>query len=153
MPTGLYNKEKAAYGKKNEDIIQHFLPLIYGEAFRHTTAEKDELDFVSENYWVELKTRKPTYSWCDDVIKREGFLMPHCKLIRALNERRATKFLYYWKKDHSLWEWSFTEDAAKSLKPFVPHFHYTKQVHVNIPFDWWKRIGTIDEETMTLARS
>ena len=108
------------------------------------------MDYVSTDYWVEIKTRKQTFSHADEVIKKEGWLLPFCKIERALNERKKVLFYYYWKKDRSLWVWNFEEVAAKTLKSFVPHFHAAAQKHVAVPADWWKLVGYVDEQEGSL---
>lgn len=144
--TGIFTKERGEFGAANEKLLHPILEKLHGQEFRHTIDSRDTMDYVSTNYWVEIKTRKQTFSHTDEVIKKEGWLLPFCKIERALNERKKVLFYYYWKKDRSLWVWNFEETAAKTLKSFVPHFHAVGQKHVAVPADWWILVGYVDEQ-------
>ena len=151
MPTGRYTRAKGDYGRANEELLLPFLELLHEDQhFRHTEDSKDTMDFCSEDIYIEVKTRK-TYSWSDSQIQREGFLLPFCKIERALKESKKVFFYYYWKTDKSLWSWEFKKEQASLLKPFVPRWHYEKQRHVAVPVSWWRLEGIIDEEEMTLT--
>ena len=120
------------------------MEMILGENLTPTVKFYDTMDAESENYWVEIKTRSKTYHW-EDKIMEEGWLIPACKIKRAMEEKtKKVCFYYYWKSDCSLWELEFSPAAIEGLEPSVPWWHKEKQLHYKIPQDRWTKIEFVD---------
>jgi hypothetical protein len=79
-----YNKERHDFGKQGEEVVLPLVEMIIGESLTATEKFYDTMDAESENYWVEIKTRSKRYHWEDDFIQKEGWLIPACKIKRAL---------------------------------------------------------------------
>lgn len=141
---GRYNKARHDFGKLGEEEVLPLIEMLLGENLTPTTKFYDTMDAVSENYWVEVKTRSKEYHWDDKVIKREGWLIPACKIQRALSETtKKVCFYYYWKSDSSLWELEFSPKAIEGLVPSVPWWHKEKQLHYYIPQERWTLIDFV----------
>ena len=116
---------------------------MIGETLSPTEKFYDTMDAVSENYWIEIKCRRPNYHYTDKIIVKEGWLIPACKIERAKREVAAGKkvsFFYYWTSDCSLWELEFKEETFEDLEPLVPPWHAQKQLHYYVPQDRWIQI-------------
>jgi len=134
-----FNKERHEYGKKAENRLLPVLETIIGEKIVPTANSCDTMDGVSETWDVELKRRTAKYSWADEKIMKEGWLIPACKITRARTSGKRTAFFYSWEKDESLWMFEYTEASMNGLKSYVPFWHIDKQPHFNIPFCLWTR--------------
>ena len=136
-----YNKERHDFGKQGEGLVLPMVEMIIGESLTPTEKFYDTMDAESDNYWVEIKTRSKTYHWEDDFIQKEGWLIPACKIQRALAEtEKKVCFYYFWKSDSTLWELEFTPDKIVGLEPRVPGWHKEKQLHYYIPQERWTLI-------------
>lgn len=136
-----YNKERHDFGKLGEEEVLPLVELVLGESLTPTEKFYDTMDAVSENYWVEIKTRSTKYHWEDKVIADEGWLIPACKIKRALAETtKKVCFYYYWRRDKSLWELEFSPEKIEGLEPSVPWWHQQKQLHYYIPQQRWTMI-------------
>jgi len=140
MFSGRYNKARHDFGKLGEEEVLPLIEMILGENLTPTEKFYDTMDAVSDNYWVEIKTRSDRYHWEQDFIEKEGWLIPACKIERALNETKQCCFYYYWKSDKSLWELEFSPKKIEGLVPKVPGWHSDKQLHYYIPRERWTLI-------------
>lgn len=141
-----YNKERHDFGKLGEEEVLPLVEMILGENLTPTEKFYDTMDAESENYWVEIKTRSKTYHWQDKIMK-EGWLIPACKIQRALAEtEKKVCFYYYWKSDSSLWELEFKPILVADLVPRIPPWHKEKQLHYYIPQDRWTQIEFQQQE-------
>jgi hypothetical protein len=139
-----YNKERHTFGKLGEEEVLPLVEMVLGENLTPTEKFYDTMDAVSENYWVEIKTRSDKYHWTDTLIADEGWLIPACKIKRALSETtKKVCFYYYWRRDKSLWELEFSPEKIEGLEPRVPWWHQQKQLHYYIPQERWTRIEFI----------
>jgi len=135
-----FNKERWEFGKQGEKIVLPLVQLVIGETLTPTEKFYDTMDAVSENYWIEIKCRRPNYHYTDKIILKEGWLIPACKIERAVRETAAGKkvcFYYYWTSDCTLWELEFKEETFADLEPSVPWWHAQKQSHYYVPQERW----------------
>jgi hypothetical protein len=135
-----FDRTSWLFGKLNQQSLQPFLESYLGEPIIETTLIYDTVDGKTPTKDIEIKTRGITYDWNSSFLKREGWLLPACKVQTARDSGRPFHCFYYWKKDNSVWEWVYNEEQMERLVPFVPSFHKDKQLHYNIPFLYWKKI-------------
>jgi hypothetical protein len=143
MLTTRYNKVRHDFGKIGEKIVLPMVEMILGETLTPTEKFYDTMDAVSNNYWVEIKTRSDKYHWEQPLIEKEGWLIPACKIDRALREDKKCCFYYYWTSDESLWEMEFSLEKIEGLVPAIPWWHAEKQLHYYIPRERWTLIEFI----------
>ena len=137
-----FNSERHQFGKLGEEEILPILEVLLGENLTPTEKLYDVFDAESESYWIELKTRTAKYHWSDKCMK-EGWLIPKCKIDRALKEKKKTNFYYYWTSDKSLWELEFNPEILEGLICKIPWFHADKQPHYYFPQELWTEIQII----------
>lgn len=148
MNSGRYNKVTHDFGKIGEREVLPLVEMILGEELTPTEKFYDTMDAVSDNYWVEIKTRSDRYHWEQEFIEKEGWLIPSCKIERAMNEEKKCCFYYYWMSDKSLWELEFSPEKIEGLTPKVPGWHHDKQEHYYIPRDRWTLIEFIEPQNI-----
>lgn len=133
------------YGKEGEEKLMEAISYVVGEAVTKTTATFDTMDFEGHFSFSELKRRSSDWFYCDEKIKREGWLIPSCKVIRGweeLSNEKRVFFFYFWMRDKSLWMFEMKEgDFCNDGDHFIPKGHYDKMLHVAIQQDRWKRIN------------
>lgn len=139
-----FNKARHEFGKSAEKDIKPYLEFLLGEELTKTESAYDTMDFVSENYFIELKTRTVRYHWDTPLIHKEGWLIPACKIDRARKEKKKVLFFYFWKSDNSLWELEYSPEAFADLEPAIPSWHADKQLHYYVPQDRWRLISIMD---------
>jgi hypothetical protein len=135
-----FNKERWEFGKASEKEIKPFLESIIGEPLIPTSKFYDTMDFESESYLIELKTRSNKYHWDSPVILKEGWLLPECKIDRAKKETKKVLFFYFWASDQSLWTLEYSPEVFADLKPKIPFWNPDRQPHFYVPQDEWTRI-------------
>lgn len=132
-PLGLYYEQK----------LKPTLESIVKEHLVKTEETYETMDFESENCFVELKTRSDQYHYSQSFIKRDGWLLPFCKIERARKEIQKGKkvyFFYFWKAGKSLWIWEFSEEGCLDMKKKYPPWHEDQQEQAYIQERHWKRI-------------
>lgn len=136
--------QKVSYGTEAEQKLIPILSAIVGEPLKKTSATFDCMDLVGRSSFSELKRRTPDWFYTDAKIKKEGWLMPSCKVIRGWEELSKGKrvfFFYLWSKDKSLWMYEMRDgDFNKKDDYVIPKGHYDNQLHVTIPQEKWRRI-------------
>ena len=137
-------KSKVIFGTEGEQKLLPVLSQVVGEKLHKTSGTFDCMDMAGERVFAELKRRSMDFSYCDEKIKREGWLMPSCKVIRSwqeLSEGKRVIFFYFWSCDKSLWMYEMKEgDFSSEDCHRVPNGHYDKQLHVAILQDRWSRV-------------
>jgi hypothetical protein len=148
-----FNPDTHAYGEKNLNAILSFLESHLGESITKTTGRYDVMDCVTESKKdLEVKTRCSNYHYNQSFIKKEGWLVPACKINHARESGRPFVCFYYWKADESIWKFEYSEKAMEGLKPRVPEWNKDRQLHYYIPQDRWtcirkpNRVLKIDTE-------
>lgn len=126
-----------------ETILKPALEQSIGEVLVKTEDERDTMDFESQNYFVELKTRSDQYHYSQSFIKKDGWLLPSCKIRRAREEVARGKkvvFFYFWKAGKSLWRWDFSEEGCLDALEKYPEFHLDRQQQTYIKEHHWVRV-------------
>lgn len=128
------------YESKLKPVIQKQI----GETITKTTLQTDTMDFESESTFAELKSRSDQYHYSQWFIKRDGWLLPTCKINRAKEELKKGKkviFFYFWVADKSLWRLDFTEEGCLDMNHKYPEWHHDQQQQTYIKDHYWKRIN------------
>lgn len=133
------------YGVEAEEKLLSTISAYVGEPVVRMSGTFDHLDMESKSAFSELKRRTAEWSYHDDKIKKEGWLVPSCKVIKAwekLSEGKKVFFFYFWMCDKSLWVYEMKEgDFTAAGSHFVPKNHYDSMLHVKIHQDQWKRLN------------
>jgi hypothetical protein len=135
---------KVSYGLEAERKLLPILSDVIGEPLIKTVGTFDCMDMEGLTSFSELKRRTTDYTYEDERIKREGWWMPSCKVIKGwqeLSEGKRVFFFYLWSCDKSLWMYEMKEgDFSSSDCHKVPKGHYDNQLHVAIPQERWTRV-------------
>lgn len=131
-----------SYGLEGQQSLADAISTVLGEPMEQTTATYDTLDFQSKTLFAELKRRKPEWSYYDEKIKKEGWLIPSCKILRAweeLDKGKRVFFFYFWSSDKTLWVFEMMPGDFSSTPHFIPKNHYDQMLHVAVPQERWRR--------------
>lgn len=128
-----------AKGIEAQEFLKSVIEEHLGEEITGTPYVYDTMDFTSENYCIELKRRFKPYNPSDWFMK-DGWLIPACKIFRAREESRKTRFYYYFDSDESLWYWDYNQEEADKCMCKVPKNHRDNQLHYYLPQTLWKLI-------------
>jgi len=126
-----------------EKILQPALEHTVGTELVKTAEEMDCMDFEGDNIFVELKTRSDQYHYSQTFIQREGWILPSCKIKRAIAEVKKGKrvvFFYFWKAGKSLWAWEFSLKDIKDIDEKYPEWHFDRQKQAYVKQDKWVRV-------------
>jgi len=135
--------QRSRFGLPYEKLLQPVLESILQTTLHHTDSPTDTMDFWSDKYFVEVKTRTDNYHYTQSFIQKDGWILPFCKMIRAKQETAGGKkvvFFYYWTADKSLWRWDYDESILSSCKTEIPFWHRDKQQQIFIPENHWTRV-------------
>jgi hypothetical protein len=135
-----FNQARHEFGIQNQTALLPFLENYLGEKIIETKKFYDTIDGKTETKDIEIKTRTPKYHYTDRKIVEEGWLIPACKIQHARESERPFVCFYYWKSDESVWEFVYTEEKLKGLKPFTPSWHKEKQLHYTLPQHLWTKL-------------
>jgi len=135
--------KRSVFGYHYEQILKPKIEEILGEAVDKTSEETDMMDFFGESYFAELKTRGDQYHYSQWFIKKDGWLIPTCKIRRAIEEVREGKkvvFFYFWTAGKSLWMWEFKEEDLRDTLDCVPSWHQDHQRQSYVMEHHWTRV-------------
>lgn len=125
-----YNKKRHDYGIKKEELLKPLLEAFCEEPLTKTGKFYDVMDFVSDSYYVELKSRTEQYRPED----YDTWLLPCCKGTEAKkNSHKRTLFFYYFSSTKELYVLEYDEKLFATFKREVPSWHKEKQEHYYIP--------------------
>ena len=136
--------QRSLWGLYYEKVLQPHLELCVGEALEKTSEDTDTMDFTGKTSFVELKVRSDQYHFSQEFIQREGWLIPSCKIKRAIEETKRGKrviFFYFWKAGKSLWRWDFKLEDIKDIDEKYPEWHIDKQKQSYIKQEKWTRVN------------
>ena len=134
---------RGPFGLYYETILKPSLETAVGEPLLKTFMGLDTMDFEGETCYVELKTRGDQYHYTQSFIKKDGWLLPSCKIHRAREEVKKGKkvvFFYFWTAGKSLWRWDFNEEGLLDCKEEYPEWHHDKQKQTFIKEHHWVRV-------------
>ena len=126
-----------------EMVLKPALEKAVGEPLVKTSEDLDTMDFEGKTCFVELKSRSDQYHYSQWFIKRDGWILPTCKITRARQEVKEGKkvvFFYFWKAGKSLWRWDFSEGGLLDAKEKYPDWHQDKQKQTYIKERHWVRV-------------
>lgn len=133
----------SVWGLYYERCLLPFLQQSVGEELTKTEEQFDTMDFVSKNCFVELKSRSDQYHYSQEFIKNKGWMLPTCKIQRAIKEVEQGKrviFFYFWKAGKSLWRWDFHPEDLKDCKDEYPDWHRDQQKQTYVKENHWVRV-------------
>lgn len=149
-----------AYGAEAERILLPILSQIVQDGLKKTDGCFNTMDFQGKRTFAELKRRSKDWSYTDERIRQEGWLIPSCKILRGWEELSKGKdvfFFYFWMCDKSLWFYQLREgDFTGPKDHFVPKNHYDQMLHVTIPEEKWTFVTKVEnlfEEEQCLITS
>ena len=134
---------RGPFGLHYEKVLKPTIEKLIGEPITKTEVGTDTMDFYSEHYFVELKTRSDIYHPSQWFIKRDGWLLPYCKMVRAREEAKKGKrciFFYFWTAGKTLWRWDYNEEELATCKADYPEWHRDQQRQVYIPEKFWRQV-------------
>ena len=143
------------YGSEAEKYLMPIISRAVGDKLKKTSETFDSMDMTGKKTFCELKRRSSDWSYHDEKIKKEGWLMPANKVMRAwqeLSEGKKVFFVYFWGFEKSLWLYEVKDTDFKKKEDYViPKNHYDNQLHVTVPQEKWTRVavdlsGVIFEE-------
>ena len=126
-------------GMEGQDFLQSLIERHLGESICFTECQTDTMDAESYSFWIEIKTR-PQYHYSLPKIKKEGWIIPVCKILRAREEPKQVRFYYFWKNDMSLWYYDYCEKDMESAVIKIPENHPDNQPHVYLKQHLWKEV-------------
>jgi hypothetical protein len=124
-------------------VLKPAMEKAVGESLVKTSEDNDTMDFEGKTCFVELKTRGDQYHYSQWFIKKDGWLLPTCKITRAHEEVREGKrviFFYFWTAGKTLWRWDFSSDGLKDSKEDYPSWHQDYQKQTYIKERHWTRV-------------
>lgn len=130
-------------GLQYEKVLQPTLEKAVGETLVKTSDELDCMDFEGATTFVELKSRGDQYHYSQHFIKKDGWLLPYCKIQRARAEVAKGKkviFFYFWRAGKTLWRWDFSEEGCLDALEKYPEWHVDKQKQIYIKEHHWKQV-------------
>lgn len=134
---------RSRLGLYYEMVLKPALEKAVGEPLTKTKEEMDCMDFEGRTCFVELKTRSDQYHYSQSFIKRDGWILPTCKIVRARKEVKEGKrvfFFYFWLAGKSLWQWDFSEGGLLDSLEKYPEWHQDYQKQTYIKERHWKRV-------------
>lgn len=134
---------RSKFGFHYEKLLKEKIESVIGEPIQKTSYSGDMMDFESKNYFIELKSRGDQYHFSQTFIKKDGWLLPYCKIDRARKEKSEGKiciFFYFWTAGRSLWKWDFNEEDLVGCKVEYPPWHQDGQRQIYIPEKCWIQV-------------
>lgn len=134
---------RSKLGYYYEMVLKPALETDMGRCLTKTSEETDTMDFVGKNCFVELKTRSDQFHYNLWYIKKDGWILPTCKIRRAIDEyHRGNEvvFYYFWKADKTLWRWNFHPEHLNEIQNKYPEWHLDKQEQSYVPESFWTMV-------------
>ena len=126
------------FGWDLEVKIRPILEMILGEELKKTESRYDEIDYVSNTRYVELKGR-PEHSvkgYVQAPFSFDSWLIP-CDKVE--NKDKPVTVIYYWEFDKTLWRCDYNKKLWDTFNKGIPD-HKTSQMHYWIPREHFKCI-------------
>lgn len=136
-----YNKQRHDFGTQQEERLKSLLEAFCGEPLTKTRHLYDIMDFESESFWIELKSRTKKYH-PDDF---STWLLPSCKGDEASkNKNKKTLFFYYWQVTDDLYVLEYDEVLFTTFVRQIPSWHKEQQEHFYIPAEEFSLIQWVE---------
>ena len=136
--------KRSIFGYHYENLLKATLERVVGEPIVKTSEEYDTMDFQGNTSFLELKARSDQYHYSQSFIKKQGWLLPYCKIQRAKEEVAKGKrvvFFYFWKADKTLWMWEYSEEALTDCIIKYPDWHIDQQQQIYVKEMHWKKVN------------
>jgi hypothetical protein len=129
------------HGLNAEINLKSRLEEALDESITKTTNRYDIADYISDNWVVELKSRRKLDRWGKPQTPErfETWLLPSCK-IDAYQEGKELVFFYHYEYDDSLWYIVYDPDTFVNFSRERPYWHATKQEHLLVPRECWTKV-------------
>lgn len=138
-----YNHSRYTFGSALENKLKPLLEQILGETLTKTREFYDMLDFESESYFVELKSRTKQYYPSDF----NTWLLPVCKGEEANRKNhKKTFYFYYWSSTDEIYLLEYDNDLFNTFHQEIPYWHLEQQNHYWIPCSEWSLVVFEDEK-------
>ena len=121
-PYNHYTEEQYNFGKQKETELLPVIEKALGESVIPTVNRYNKVDFVSENYNIEVKSRTG-YSTAFNT-----WLVPVNKF---KDQTKKLAIIYHWSKDNSNWLYIFDPNDVNAF--IVGEGPNSRQEHYNIP--------------------
>lgn len=122
--------QRYAFGKEYEIILKDLIEQDVGESITCTLHKTDTKDYISDNYNIELKSRRFYKS-----DKYPDWLVPVSKF------KDITKPLiiyYYWIGDATLWRYDYNPETLNTCR--IDKSPISDQLHYYIPKQYFQKI-------------
>jgi hypothetical protein len=132
-PLGLYYEIK----------LKPALEKAVGVQLTKTAEDYDCMDFEGSDVFVELKTRTDKYHYSQSFIQKDGWILPSCKIQRAIAEVKKGKrvvFFYFWMAGKTLWRWDFKLEDVAGIDEKYPEWHQDQQKQAYVKEKFWTRV-------------
>jgi hypothetical protein len=124
-----FTAERNTWGKQKEIELYQIIQSLFDEPLIPTESPTDKKDWVSDNWLVELKSRRGKYT--SNSFKT--WWVPVSKFEDLGNKKLA--IFYYWDADKTLWRLKIDPERIDKYKIDYPWdgFAPSKQLHYAIP--------------------
>lgn len=136
---GRYNAQTASFGARFEVYLKPMLEQALSEPLTKTAQLYDIMDYTSESWDVELKTRGYNYS----PNSFATWLLPQCKGLHALQSSKPTIFFYYFPSVDRLFYLIFDETKFNEYEVRVPPENLYHQLHYYSKKEDWTEITMV----------
>lgn len=127
--------EKHLWGWELEVKLKPIMEFILAEEMTKTDLRFDEIDFITDERYVELKGR-PKISDKGKLQTRhmfQGWVVPADKV--QFKDKPVTVF-YYWDADQTLWRCDYDKEDWDTFNKGIPPWK-SSQIHYWVPQDRW----------------
>lgn len=128
-----------AFGKQWEQELKPLCEQIIDQPLKKTANEYDTMDFESDDFWVELKVRSGRYY----PSQFSQWLLPYCKIQRAMEEKKTVVFVYYWTATKQMFIIQYDKQVFDGFRVDVPEWKQDKQLQVYVPRELWEEIEIV----------
>ena len=127
MDSGRHN-----FGLQKEKELKERIQSLVGETLNDSEKRFALFDWTTDNYLVELKSRRAQYSHEDF----DEWVLPCCKA--DLPSEKKKVFFYYWEQGNRLFRLDYNPESFATFKRARPF--WTSQEHYFVPADQFVEI-------------
>jgi hypothetical protein len=128
--------ECVKFGLSWEKELMPLCAKVLNEEFVKTSYEYDTMDFQGKDCWAELKVRGPSYYPC----QFQSWLLPYCKIQRAMTEEKQVFYFYYWTSTKQLFVIEYNKELFDTFRVDCPEWKQDKQIQIWVPSQHWEEI-------------